>query len=161
MKIEELLKSSDFISMDATATPETQHLIQARTLALTKGGVRIVNCARGELINEADLLKALEEEHVAGAGLDVFETDPPRDLRLASHPNVTATPHIAGSTEEAQEIVGIRIAEQVRDYLLQGAPRNAVNMPAISAEEYQKIEPYLHLGDKLGAFLAQIAVRRL
>jgi D-3-phosphoglycerate dehydrogenase len=161
MQLEELLKSSDFISLHATATPETQHLIQARTLALTKAGVRIVNCARGELINEADLLKALEEEHVAGAGLDVFETEPPRDLRLASHPNVIATPHIAGSTEEAQEIVGIRIAEQVRDYLLQGAPRNAVNMPAISAEEYQKIEPYLHLGDKLGAFLAQIAGGRL
>src|SRR5260370_13653173 len=100
MKIEELLKSSDFISMDATATPETQHLIQARTLALTKAGVRIVNCARGELINEADLLKALEDEHVAGAGLDVFETEPPRDLRLASHPNLIAPPPNASANEE-------------------------------------------------------------
>src|SRR5207237_5734144 len=120
-----------------------------------KRGVRIINCARGELIQEADLLKALETGHVAGAGLDVFEKEPPRDLQLASHPNVIATPHIAGSTEEAQEIVGIRIAEQVRDFLLQGVARNAVNMPSRSAEEYSKLSPNLHLGEKLGALLAQ------
>jgi D-3-phosphoglycerate dehydrogenase / 2-oxoglutarate reductase len=155
------LKSSDFISLHATLTAETQHLIRAQTLALVKPGVRIVNCARGELINEADLLEALERGQVAGAGLDVFQSEPPRDLRLATHPNVIATPHIAASTEEAQEIVGIQIAEQVRDYLLQGVPRNAVNMPTISAEEYKKLEPYLQLGEKLGAFLAQIAGGRL
>ncbi len=155
--LEELLKASDFISLHASATPETHHMLNAHTLASAKPGVRIVNCARGELINEADLLATLENGRVAGAGLDVFETEPPRDSRLAAHPNVIATPHIAGSTEEAQEIVGIRIAEQVRDYLLTGIARNAVNMPSISPEEYKKLEPYLQLGEKLGAFLAQVA----
>jgi len=159
--LEELLKASDFISMHASATPETKHLLNARTLALAKPGVRIVNCARGELINEADLLAALESGQVAGAGLDVFEQEPPKDFKLVGHPNVVATPHIAGSTEEAQEIVGIRIAEQVRDYLLQGVARNAVNMPSISAEEYKKLQPYLELGEKLGSFVAQIAGGRL
>ncbi len=161
MSLEELLKTSDFISLHASLTAETRHLLNRRTLALLKPGARIVNCARGELINEADLLQALESGHVAGAGLDVFETEPPRDLRLASHPNVIATPHIAGSTEEAQETVGVHIAEQVRDYLLHGIPRNAVNMPSVSSEEYAKLEPYIQLGEKLGAFLAQIAGGRL
>lgn len=159
--LEQVLKASDFISLHASLTPETRHLINARTLALTRPGVRIVNCARGELIDEKALLEALESGQVAGAGLDVFETEPPRDLALASHANVIATPHIAGSTEEAQEIVGVRIAEQVRDYLLQGVARNAVNMPSVSAEEYKKLQPYLALGEKLGAFLAQIAGERL
>ncbi len=161
MTLEELLKTSDFISLHATATSETHHLLNAHTLALTKPGVRIVNCSRGELIHEADLLRALESGQVAAAGLDVFETEPPKDWRLAAHPNVIATPHIAGSTEEAQEIVGLRIAEQVRDYLLQGVPRNAVNIPSISAEEYKMLEPYVQLGEKLGSFLAQIAGGRL
>ncbi len=161
VSLEALLNSSDFISLHATATPETRSLLNARTLAMTKPGVRIVNCARGELINEADLLCALDSGHVAGAALDVFETEPPENPRLVTHPNVIATPHIAGSTEEAQEIVGIRIAEQVRDYLLEGVPRNAINMPTLSPEEYRKLEPYLQLGEKLGAFLAQIAGGRL
>jgi len=159
--LEELLKRSDFISLHASATPETRHMLDARTLAMTKPGVRIVNCARGELVNEADLLAALESGHVAGVGLDVFESEPLTDWRLVNHANVIATPHIAGSTEEAQEIVGVSIAEQVRDYLLTGIPRNAVNLPAISADEYKKIEPYTQLGEKLGAFLAQIAGERL
>ena len=161
VSLEEVLKSADFISLHASATPETRHLINARTLALAQPGVRIVNCARGDLINEADLLAALESGLVAGAGLDVFETEPPKDSKLVSHPNVIATPHIAGSTEEAQEIVGIRIAEQVRDFLLSGVARNAVNMPAVSPEEFKKLEPYIQLGEKLGAFLAQIAGERI
>jgi D-3-phosphoglycerate dehydrogenase len=161
VSLEELLKSSDFISVHASATAETRHLLNAGTFALVKPGVRIINCARGELINEADLLEALEKGQVAGAGLDVFEQEPPRDFKLVGHPNVVATPHIAGSTEEAQEIVGIRIAEQVRDYLLLGVARNAVNMPAISPEEYKKMEPYIQLGEKLGAFVAQIGGERL
>jgi len=120
-----------------------------------------VNCARGELINEADLLTALESGLVAGAALDVFATEPPKDSKLVSHPNVIATPHIAGSTEEAQEIVGIRIAEQVRDFLISGVARSAVNMPAVSPEEFKKLEPYIQLGEKLGVFLAQIAGERI
>jgi len=159
--LEEVLKSADFISLHASATPKTRHLINARTLALAQPGVRIVNCARGDLINEADLLAALECGLVAGAGLDVFETEPPSNSKLVSHPSVIATPHIAGSTEEAQEIVGIRIAEQVRDFLISGVARNAVNMPAVSAEEFKKLEPYIQLGEKLGAFLAQLAGERI
>jgi D-3-phosphoglycerate dehydrogenase / 2-oxoglutarate reductase len=159
--LEHVLKASDFISLHAALTPETRHLINARTLGLSRPGVRIINCARGELIDEKALLDALESGHVAGAGLDVFEIEPPRDLALTAHPNVIATPHIAGSTEEAQEIVGLRIAEQVRDYLLEGVARNAVNMPSLSAEEYKKLQPYLDLGEKLGAFLAQISGERL
>jgi len=155
--LEELLGASDFISLHASLTPETHHLINAKMLAKVKRGARLINCARGELVNENDLLAALESGQLAGAGLDVFETEPPSGSALAAHPNVIATPHIAGSTEEAQEIVGIRIAEQVRDYLVQGVARNAVNMPSISPEEYKKLEPYLALGEKLGAFLAQIA----
>lgn len=154
---EELLQASDFLSLHATLTAETRHLVNARALSLSKPGLRIVNCARGELMDEGALFEALESGQVAGAALDVFETEPPPDLRLASHPNVIATPHIAGSTEEAQEIVGIRIAEQVRDYLLTGVARNAVNMPSLSPEEYKKLEPYIHLGENLGAFLAQLA----
>jgi D-3-phosphoglycerate dehydrogenase len=161
VSLEDLLKASDFISLHATATPETHHLINAKTLSAAKPGLRLINCARGELVNEQDLLAALESGQVAGAGLDVFDAEPPTGSALVAHPNVVATPHIAGSTEEAQEIVGIRIAEQVRDYLVQGVARNAVNMPSISPEEYKKLEPYLALGEKLGAFLAQIAGERI
>ncbi len=161
VELDELLASSDFISLHTAATPETHHLINSESLAKMKSGVRIVNCARGELIKEDDLLQAIESGQVAGAALDVFEKEPPTDSRLVAHPNVIATPHIAGSTDEAQEIVGISIAEQVRDYLRLGVPRNAVNMPAISPEEYKKLEPYIQLGEKLGAFVAQIAAERL
>jgi D-3-phosphoglycerate dehydrogenase len=161
VEFEELLKTSDFVSLHASLTPETNHLINAKSLAGAKPGIRIINCARGELVSEVDLLAALESGQVAGAGLDVFETEPPTDFRLTAHVNVIATPHIAGSTEEAQEIVGIRIAEQVRDYLLQGVARNAVNMPSLSPEEYKKLEPYLALGEKLGAFAAQLAADRV
>jgi D-3-phosphoglycerate dehydrogenase / 2-oxoglutarate reductase len=158
--LDELLRSSDFVSLHASLTPETNHIISAKTLSIAKQGIRIINCARGELVNEIDLLAALGSGQVAGAGLDVFEVEPPPHPGLASHPNVIATPHIAGSTDEAQEIVGIRIAEQVRDYLLQGVARNAVNMPSISPEQYKKIEPYIALGEKLGAFASQIAGER-
>ncbi|HEY6291777.1 MAG TPA: phosphoglycerate dehydrogenase [Terriglobia bacterium] len=161
VSLEELFGTSDFISLHASATPESRHLVNARTLALAKPGLRIINCARGELVDDAALLAALEEGRVEGAGLDVFEIEPPKDSRLVAHPNVVATPHIAGSTEEAQEIVGIRIAEQVRDYLSEGVVRNAVNLPALSAEEYRRLEPYLELGEKLGAFLGQIGGRPL
>ncbi len=161
MTLDDLLAESDFISLHTAATAETHHLINAETLSKTKPGVRLINCARGELIKEDDLLQALESGHVAGAALDVFEKEPPTDSRLVAHPHVIATPHIAGSTDEALELVGISIAEQVRDYLRLGVPRNAVNMPAISPEEYKKLEPYIQLGEKLGVFLAQISGERL
>ncbi|HVB29067.1 MAG TPA: phosphoglycerate dehydrogenase [Terriglobia bacterium] len=161
VKLDELLSSSDYISLHTAATPETHHLINAETLAKTKPGVRIVNCARGDLIKQEDLLLALESGQVGGVALDVYEQEPPTDSKLVAHPNVIATPHIAGSTDEAQEIVGISIAEQIRDFLRLGVPRNAVNMPAISPEEYKKVEPYLQLGEKLGAFVAQISGERV
>ncbi len=159
--IEEVFKAADFISLHCSATPETRNLVNSKTLALAKPGLRIVNCARGELINEADLLAALESGQVAGAALDVFAIEPPKDSKLVAHPNVVATPHIAGSTEEAQEIVGIRIAEQIRDFLISGTARNAVNMPAVSPDQYKKLEPYIQLGEKLGAFLSQLAGDRI
>src|SRR5580700_1014271 len=155
--IEELLKTADFISLHSSLTPETRHLINPKSLALMKKGVHIANCARGELVDEAALLAALESGQVAGAGLDVFEAEPPSDPRLVEHPNVIATPHIAGSTEEAQNVVGTRIAEQLRNYLATGAVKNAVNMPAVSPEEHKKLEPYIQLGEKLGTFVAQLA----
>jgi len=161
VSLEEIFSASDFISLHASATPESRHLVNARTLALVRLGVRLVNCARGELVDEAALLAAINDGRVAGAGLDVFETEPPKDSPLVAHPSVIATPHIAGSTEEAQEIVGIRVAEQVRDYLAHGTVRNAVNLPALSAEEYRRLQPYLQLGEKLGAFLGQIGGRPL
>ena len=161
LPLEEVLNTGDYISLHCSLTPETEHLINAKSLALTKTGVRIVNCARGELVDEAALLAAIESGHVAGAGLDVFETEPPADPRLTKHPNVISTPHIAGSTEEAQKVVGTRIAEQLRDYLQSGAVRNAVNMPSVSPEEYKKLEPYLQLGEKLGAFVAQLTDKHI
>lgn len=156
LPLEEVLKAADFISLHCSLTPETTHLINAKNLALMKKGVRIVNCARGELVDEAALLAALESGQVAAAGLDVFETEPPADPRLIQHPHVIATPHIAGSTEEAQNVVGTRIAEQLRNYLVTGAVKNAVNMPSVSPEEYKKLEPYIQLGEKLGTFVAQL-----
>lgn len=161
LPLDEVLARSDYLSLHASLTPETNHLLNAERLARTKPGVRVLNCARGELIDEKALLAALESGQVAGAALDVFEVEPPKDSPLVRHPNVIATPHIAGSTEEAQEIVGIAIAEQVRDFLKLGVPRNAVNMPAITPEEYKKLEPYIELGEKLASFLAQIAGDRL
>lgn len=157
LPLEELLRGSDFITLHCSLTPETEHLINAKTLAMTRPGVRLVNCARGELVDEPALLAALESGYVAGAGLDVFESEPPTDQKLARHPNVIATPHIAGSTEEAQQVVGTRIAEQLRDYLLTGAVRNAVNMPSVTPEEFKRLQPYLELGEKLGSFVVQLA----
>jgi D-3-phosphoglycerate dehydrogenase / 2-oxoglutarate reductase len=161
VSLDELLAGSDYVSLHSSLSPETLHLLNAERLAKAKRGVRIINCARGELIDEKALLAALESGQVAGAALDVFEVEPPKDSPLVKHPSVIATPHIAGSTEEAQEIVGIAIAEQVRDFLKLGVPRNAVNMPAITPDEYQKLEPYIQLGEKLGSFLAQIAGERI
>jgi len=157
LPLEELFKASDFISLHSSLTPETRHLINAKTLAQMKKGVRIANCARGELVDEAALLAALDSGQVAAAGLDVFEAEPPAHPRLVQHASVIATPHIAGSTEEAQKVVGTRIAEQLRDYLTTGAVKNAVNMPSISPEEFRKLEPYLQLGEKLGTFVSQLS----
>jgi len=155
--LDDLLARADFLSLHATLTPETQHLLNRERLARSKRGIRILNTARGELVDEAALAEALQSGQVAGAALDVFAGEPPRDSPLLKLPNVIATPHIGGSTAEAQEEVGWRIAQQVRDYLKDGVVRNAVNLPTLSAEEYRRLKPYLELAERLGAFAAQVA----
>lgn len=156
--LDTLYAQSDYISLHVAATPETKGMINRDTLAKMKTGVRIVNCARGELIDVEALKEAIESGKVAGAALDVFKPEPPAaEFPLFTLENVIATPHIAGSTEEAQEIVGVRIAEQMVQYLRDGIAINAVNMPAMSPEEYRKLGPYVTLAEKLGGFAAQIA----
>ncbi|MDP9146296.1 MAG: phosphoglycerate dehydrogenase [Acidobacteriota bacterium] len=155
--LDQLLEESDFVSLHTALSPATQNLINATTLAKMKKGSFIINAARGELIDEAALANALKSGHVAGAGLDVFAVEPPKDSPLAALPNVIGTPHIAGSTTEAQEEVGTQVAVQVRDYLADGIIRNAVNLPALSAEQYRRVRPYLELATRLGSLVSQAA----
>ncbi|MBI4891302.1 MAG: phosphoglycerate dehydrogenase [Acidobacteria bacterium] len=153
-----VLAQSDYISLHVALTPETKEMINSASIATMKDGVRIINCARGELIDQEALRAALESKKVAGAGLDVFTPEPlPEGHPLLGAPNLIATPHIAGSTEEAQEIVGIRIVEQMVEYLRNGIAINAVNMPAVSPEQYKAIGPYIELAEKLGRFAAFVA----
>jgi D-3-phosphoglycerate dehydrogenase len=153
--LDELYAQSDYITLHLGLTPQTQGMINAETLGKMKKGVRLINCARGELLNEPDVIAALQSGQIAGAALDVYAHEPVKDSPLATLPNVILTPHIAGSTHEAQEAVGVQIAQQVREYLLKGVIQNAVNVPSISEEEYQDMRPYIVLGERLGTFLAQ------
>jgi D-3-phosphoglycerate dehydrogenase len=158
--LEKLYAESDFISLHTAVSPQTHGMINAATIAQMKKGVRIVNAARGELINEADLAAALQSGHVAGAALDVFVEEPPKNCPLIGLPNVISTPHIAGSTAEAQEELGNQVAVQVRDYLAEGIIRNAVNLPALSADQYRRVRPYLALAERLGSLVSQAAATR-
>ena len=155
VSLEDLFAKSDYLTLHVGLTPQTANIINAKTLAAMKKGVRIINCARGELIDDAALVEALKSGHVAGAALDVFTVEPPKDSPYAALDNVILTPHIAGSTGEAQEAVGIQVAMQVRDYLKLGVVQNAVNLPSLSHEEYVQLAPYIDLAGRLGAFLAQ------
>jgi D-3-phosphoglycerate dehydrogenase len=157
---EDLLRRSDVISLHTSLGPATEKMINAAALAQMKRGTRLINCARGELIDEAALAAALRSGHLAGAAVDTFAQEPPKNSPLIGLPNLIATPHIAGSTAEAQEEVGTLIAQQVRDYLADGLIRNAVNMPALSAEQYRRLRPYLELGERLGSMVAQAAPSR-
>jgi D-3-phosphoglycerate dehydrogenase len=160
-ELDDLLTSADFISLHTPLTAETHHILDAARLRKTKRGVRIINCARGGLIDEASLVQALEDAHVAGAALDVFEIEPlPVDSPLRSAPNLVLTPHLGASTAEAQESVGIEIAQSIRAALLEGTIRNAVNMPNLDAKTLAIIGPHLRFGEKLGRFLSQIAPKR-
>src|ERR1700730_3707159 len=161
-ELDDLLASADFISLHTPLTAETRHILDAARLQKTKRGVRIINCARGGLIDEAALAKALQDRQVAAAALDVFEAEPlPIDSPLRSAPNLILTPHLGASTAEAQESVGIEIAQSIRAALLEGTIRNAVNMPNLDAKTLAIIGPHLHFGEKLGKFLSQIAPRRV
>jgi D-3-phosphoglycerate dehydrogenase len=157
VSFDDLLKGSDVLSLHTALSPSTEKMINAAAIEKMKKGALIVNCARGELIDEAALAEALKAGKLAGAALDTFAKEPPKESPLVGMPNVIATPHIAGSTKEAQEEVGTAVAQQIKDYLKDGLIRNAVNMPAISAEQYRRLSPYLELGERLGTFVAQAA----
>jgi D-3-phosphoglycerate dehydrogenase len=157
-----LLTRADFITVHMPMTAETKNILNAKTIAQCKPGVRIVNCARGGLVEEAALLAALQSGQVGGAALDVYEKEPPADdLPFRPLPNVVLTPHLGASTSEAQEGVGIEIAQGVSEFLLNGIINNAVNVPNVDLRTLSLIRPYLSLGEKLGRLLAQIAPHRL
>lgn len=157
VSLEELLRQSDVISLHSSLSHTTEKMINAVAISKMKKGARIINCARGEMIDEAALAEALRSGQLAGAALDTFAQEPPKTSPLLGLPNVIVTPHIAGSTAEAQEEVGITIAQQVRDYLSEGVVRNAVNLPPMSPEQYRRLRPYLQLAERLGSFIAQAA----
>jgi D-3-phosphoglycerate dehydrogenase len=157
LPLSELLGRSDFLSLHAALSQATEKLIRAETLAKCKRGAILINTARGELVDETALAEALRSGQLAGAGLDVFAEEPPVRSPLIGLANVVATPHIAGSTHEAQEEVGTLIAEQVFSFLTEGALRNAVNLPAVGGEQYRRARPWIEMVTRLGAFVAQIA----
>src|SRR5213083_478451 len=161
-ELDDLLANADFISLHPPLTNETRHLLDAARLQKTKRGVRIINCARGGLIDETALANALQDRHVAAAALDVFEKEPlPNDSALRSTPNLILTPHLGASTAEAQESVGIEIAQSIRAALLEGTIRNAVNMPNLDAKTLAVVGPHLRFGEKLARFLFQLASKRV
>jgi D-3-phosphoglycerate dehydrogenase / 2-oxoglutarate reductase len=155
-ELDELFARADFITLHTPLTDATRNIIDARALAKMKPGVRIINCARGGLVVEADLKAALDGGHVAGAALDVFPVEPARENILFGREDVIATPHLGASTTEAQENVALQIAEQMSDYLMNGAVVNALNMPSLSAEDATRLRPYLRLVEALGSFAGQL-----
>jgi len=156
VELEELLRRADFITLHTPLTDKTRNIINADSLKLIKKSLRLINCARGGLVDEAALYEALSSGRLAGAALDVFVTEPATDSPLFALPNVVCTPHLGASTSEAQENVALQIAEQMSDYLIRGAISNAVNFPSISAEEAPKLKPFVALADKLGSFAGQL-----
>jgi D-3-phosphoglycerate dehydrogenase / 2-oxoglutarate reductase len=156
VELEELWRRADFVTLHTPLTEKTRNIVNAETLAQMKRGVRLINCARGELIEEAALAEAVKSGQVAGAALDVFREEPATQSVLFGLPNVVCTPHLGASTMEAQENVALQIAEQMSDYLLRGAISNAVNFPSISAEEAPKLRPFIALAEKLGSFAGQL-----
>ncbi len=156
VELEELLARADFITLHTPLTEKTKNVLSAENLAKTKKGVRIINCARGGLVDEAALRAALDSGHVAGAAFDVFSEEPAKENPLFGHPNVVATPHLGAATTEAQENVALQVAEQMADYLIQGAIQNAINFPSISADEAPRLKPFVALAEKLGSFLGQL-----
>ncbi|MBS3978894.1 MAG: phosphoglycerate dehydrogenase [Rhodobacteraceae bacterium] len=156
VELDELLARADFITLHVPLTDKTRNILSAENLAKTRKGVRIINCARGGLIDEAALAEALRSGHVAGAALDVFETEPATENPLFNLPNVVCTPHLGAATTEAQENVALQVAEQMADYLLTGAVQNALNMPNVTAEEAAVMGPWIQLASHLGSFIGQM-----
>jgi D-3-phosphoglycerate dehydrogenase len=153
--LDQVFASADYLSLHVGLTAQTVGMINADSIARMKPGVRLVNCARGELLDESAVAAGLRSGKIAGLGIDVFAEEPPQHSPLLELENVVATPHIAGSTHEAQEAVGVQIALQVREYLKRGVIQNAVNVPSLSHEEYVAMKPYIQLAERLGGFLAQ------
>jgi len=160
LTLDDVLATADFISLHMPLLPETHHFLNRERFAKMKPGIQVINCARGELIDEEALYEALEKGIVAGAALDVFSEEPPRSeilTRIIQHPHVILTPHLAASTLEAQEKVGYQMAVQIRDYLKEGTVRNPVNFYSMTRDEFARNEPYLNLAEKLGSCVAQIS----
>ena len=161
VELNDLLARADFITLHTPLTDATRNIIDAKALARTKKGVRIINCARGGLIVEEDLKAALDAGHVAGAALDVFPVEPAKENPMFGREDVVATPHLGAATTEAQENVALQIAEQMSDYLTTGAVTNALNMPSLTAEEATRLKPYLRLAEQLGNFAGQLTTYEL
>jgi D-3-phosphoglycerate dehydrogenase len=158
LDLDEVYRDADFITVHMPVTDQTRGMLDAAAFAKMKPKVCIVNCARGEIVVENDLLAALDSGKVASAALDVYSTEPlPEDHPFRKHPSITLTPHLGASTREAQEKCGIEVAEVIAGYLLTGEVRNAVNLPYLDAKTYEQVKPYLVLGEKLGRLLAQLA----
>lgn len=153
--LDAVLAAADYVTLHMALTAQTANLIDAESIARMKKGARLLNCARGELVDEAALAAALTSGQLSGAGIDVFAEEPPKSSPLLGLANVIVTPHVAGSTYEAQEAVGCQIAVQVKEFLLRGVMQNAVNVPSVSHEEYLELQPYIVLAERLGSFLAQ------
>jgi len=156
VELEDLLARADFITLHTPLTAQTKNILSADNLARTKKGVRIINCARGGLVDEVALRVLLDTGHVAGAALDVFIEEPATQNPIFNHPNVVCTPHLGASTNEAQENVALQVAEQMSDYLVRSAISNAINFPSITAEEAPKLKPFIALAEKLGSFAGQL-----
>lgn len=159
--LDELCARADFLSLHMPATPETRHIFNAERFAASKKGLRIINTARGELIDEAALADAIAAGQIGGAALDVFQAEPTTDHRLQMLPQVVATPHIAAATREGQELVGVETATALRDYLKAGVIRNAVNFPSLETDEFQKLRPFAEVARKLGSLLGQMGMPRI
>lgn len=161
LSLDDICMTADYLTLHLPSTPETKHLFNDARFAKVKPGIRIINTARGELIDEGALRRAIDSGAVGGAGIDVFEKEPPADWSLAQLAKVVATPHIAASTEEAQELVGLDTAAAVRDFLRDGVVRNAVNFPSVQPEELQRLQPWLRLAESLAAVVSQMGPARV
>ena len=158
VELEQLLSSSDIVSLHVPKTPDTSNIISADAINKMRKGAMLINCARGGLVDELALRAALESGHLRGAALDVYEQEPATDNPLFGLDNIICTPHLGASTIEAQEKVAVQVAEQMAEFLVNGAVKNALNAPNLTAEEARKLKPYLQLSQRLGSFVGQLTL---